>query len=322
MSFFQKFFLYYFLSDEVTKERLLSFARDCLSRLTADNTNHQFDDTISFLTSAITQMSTDVNKVDSAVNIRKAKTDTVIETSGGLGATMSKLEGIIAYNLDGRDTEAYKEFYPNGISEYYKPTREEATKLTARITTATGKYNTQLGVKVTNELMALDTCYNTARSSQTSASGNVSVLKVNTDKDCILLDKELRNAMHTVAMTYPDDPAKCNSLFNFNLLYYIAHHHHDVFTGTIAAEGTAMVTNKTLTDSYTIQLKNTGTNAAWWIWLGATATDTDNSMAIMVEPGKSIIIKPSDIGDLAKTFLLIKNDSSVNAAMYEVTIIG
>ena len=321
MTFFQRFFLYYFLSGDITKDRLLSFARDCFTRLTKDNTNHQFDDVLSFLNGVITQLSTDVNKKDSAFNIRKAKTDTVIETSHDLGATMSKLEGVIEFNLE--DTkDAYKEFYPNGISEYYGLTREQATQLAARITTATNKYTTELGPKVTAALLALETGYNTARSSQSAANSDVSTAKNISDKDCIQMDLGLRNAMHTVAMTYPDDPAKCNSLFNFNLLYSITHHHHDVHSGVIVAEGTVEVMNKTLTDNITIQLKNTGTNAAWWIWLGATAIDGDDSMAIMVEPGKTITIKPSDIGDLAKTFLLIKNNSSVNQAMYEITIIG
>jgi hypothetical protein len=106
------------------------------------------------------------------------------------------------------------------------------------------------------------------------------------------------------------------------LLYPITHHHHELLTGIIAINGMVEVINKTLTDTYTIVLNNPGTNAAIWIWLGATATDTNNAWATKVEPGHSKTIKPSDIGDLANTFLLIKNESTVNVASYEVTIIG
>ena len=100
------------------------------------------------------------------------------------------------------------------------------------------------------------------------------------------------------------------------------HHPHDVHAGTIIAGGLVEIINRKFTDNIELEVKNNGTNAAIWIWLGATATDTNNAWATKVEPGHSKTIKPSDIGDLANTFLLIKNESTVNVASYEITIIG
>ena len=132
----------------------------------------------------------------------------------------------------------------------------------------------------------------------------------------------MTESVRTIGKMYPGNVAPCIPLFNFNLLYPVGNHPHLVFTGDIAPHGVAEIINKLLTDTFTIVVKNTGETASLWIWIGATATDFDNKMAVEIKPGKTVTLKPSDIGDLIKTFLLIKNDNVVNTGSYEVTIIG
>ena len=82
------------------------------------------------------------------------------------------------------------------------------------------------------------------------------------------------------------------------------------------------VVNRSVTDSITIIIRNTGTNADIMVWIGATATDAPNAQAIIVNAGKASTEIPSALGDLANTFLLVKNASEVNTASFQIEIIG
>jgi len=82
------------------------------------------------------------------------------------------------------------------------------------------------------------------------------------------------------------------------------------------------VVNRAFTDSITIIIRNTGTNADIIVWLGLIATEDPNAQAIIVNAGKTTTELPSTLGDLANTFLLVKNLSGVNPANVQIEIIG
>ena len=312
----------YFNKNDMSKVHLLSFGKDHLQRLTNSNSTNKYTTIIAFLTPLVAALATEIGNEDTSINIRKAKTDTVIETVSDFSHTMSDLEGVIANSLGGRNTEAYKEFYPNGLTEYSKPNKDNMVLYLGRISKAATKYTTQIGAIVTAKLLGLDTFYSTARTSQSTAVSDVANAKSDIVNNRANLEIGLNKSIHEIGMLYPGNVLPCIPLFNFNLLYSITHHPHDVHSGTIAVNGMVEIINRTLTDIITIEVRNTGTNAAIWIWLGATATDTNNAMAIKIEPAHATTIKPSDVGDLANTFLLVKNESSINVASYEITIIG
>ena len=318
----EKLLANFFDKKNISRSHLLTYSKDHLQRLITANTNHQYDDIIAFLTPLVTNFELEIGNEDTSINLRKGQTKSVEQLTIDFGNTLSDLEGGISKILGGRKSIGYLEFFPNGLTEYNRPGREDMDLFTNRISKAATKYATLLGLDITAELKALKTDFNTARTSQVTTIAEVSVNRTAISSNQLALELGLSNSIHSIGLLFPGNYTGCIGLFNENLLYPVTHHHHQLIVGLLAAQGTEMLINKTFTDTYTIEIKNTGTNASYWIWLGATATDTDNTMAIEVKPGKTATIKPSDIGDLKKTFLMIKNDSTVNATSYEVTLIG
>ena len=82
------------------------------------------------------------------------------------------------------------------------------------------------------------------------------------------------------------------------------------------------ITNQLFTDNWSIIVRNKGVNAAIEIWLATTADETVAIKSITIQPGNASVLKPSDLGVLTNPFLLIKNLSAENDAIYEVVIIG
>ena len=306
----------------ISRPNLLSYAKDNLNRLTANNGTGLYTIQIGYLTIYIASFDAELQLDDSTKNLRKGQTRSVDEMTVVFSKTMSEFENEISRKVGGKTSPSFYEFYPNGQTEYSLPTRQEMDVFIPRIRIATNKHHTELGLELTDTLLALDTDYNLARGSQNITIAKVSANKTLVTSNQLALANGLNKSFHEIAAMHSDDIAPCIGLFNFNLLYSNEHHARLVLKGDIAVSGLAVLLNKLLTDNLSIEIKCTGINASLWLWLGATATDTDDRMAINIGPGPIVTIKPSDIGDLKKTFLLMKNDSSVNTASYEVTIIG
>jgi hypothetical protein len=90
----------------------------------------------------------------------------------------------------------------------------------------------------------------------------------------------------------------------------------------LAIDAQIDVVNRSFTDSITIIIRNMGTNADVIVWLALLPTDAPNAQAITVKAGKTSTELPSILGDLANTFLLIKNASGINPANCQIEIIG
>ena len=318
----EKLFANLFDKPNMSRKHLLSFATDFLKRLTNANKLHLYDAWIAFLTPLVAAFEAEVSNEDLATNLRGIKTKSVDTMSDVFSSTLSNLDGVIMRSLGGPDSEGYLEFYPKGKSEYNKPSREDIPTLVNRINALTAKYTIKLGDEVSSELLAIGINLRMARSAQVTVKVEVDQTRTLLKNNRLNLELGLTKTLHNICALYPGDIATCKGLVNFGLLYSSTHHPHDVHVGTIFAGGMAGIINRTFTDNIELEVNNPGTNAAIWIWLGATATDMNNALAIEIPPAHTANIKPSDLGDLKNTFLLVKNDSTVNEASYEVTIIG
>ena len=318
----EKILCNFFHQKNISRKHLLTFSKDELKRLISANKINQFDAIIAYLTPLITAFSDEISNEDTDVNVRLGETKSVDQVTADFSATMSARQGGIYKTFGSKTSKEYLEFYPKGLKEYSIPGREDMTFLTKRIGKAALKHANALGPVIAAELQAFEPAFTAARGSQTTVIADIATDRSAITTNQLALEIGLTKSIHGVGDIYPGDIISCTPLFNFNLLYPVTQHPHLVLTGVIAVSGLAVLLNKILTDNSSIEIKCTGINASLWLWLGATATDTDDRMAINVGPGPIVTIKPSDIGDLKKTFLLMKNDSSVNTASYEVTIIG
>ena len=306
----------------ISPGRLSNFATVTLYKLIRANTNNIFDNIIALLTPLIIQMDEELSNVDATNTHQKWKTFNLNQITFLFHHTLSKLEGVIARALGGDDTEAYVEFFPRGLTEYDNANRIDTSILVNRIYKAADKYSDMLDTDVKNELQAFKTSWEKAYKAQGSAKAKLSFTRVAKYSARTTLELTLMQAIFTVGLQYAGDEDKCGSFFDFNLLYHIAHHKHDLHEGMLAVKEIKTIINRMMTDTVKIRAANTGTNADIIIWKGATETEPAPTKPITIKPGKSTLLVSSKVGKYEKPFLLIQNISEVNIAEYEVEVIG
>ena len=306
----------------ISRANLLAYAKDHLQRIKSKNTTGVYDLIIAYLTPIISAFETEMQVVDSAKNLKKGQTHNVDDTTIVFSDTMSNYEDEIGRKLGGKKTVAFYEFYPNKKSEYTQPNRKEMDAFTSRITVATNKHHVALGAELTAILLALKPDYTASRGAQTETIADVATNKADVTANQLTLANGLNKSFHEIAAKHTDNIAPCICLFNFNLLYSVAHHIHTVYIGDVLVTKEVTVLNRSLDDNMQIVAKNTNDNSDFWIWNGAIPFDPEHVKAVLVKAGKSVNLKASDIGDVNNPFLTIKNASTVNSVSYEVTIIG
>lgn len=318
-----KFFGNPFDDVEITTTRLFDFGTDTLNKLTqANGAPAPYTDLINLLTPKLAAVGTELGDVDTSVNIRVGKTMTVDGVIAAFKTTMSEQEGVIAAALGGKATPAFIEFYPQGVSEYRNGTKTAMPTLVSRVFDSAVKYATPLGATLTTLLKSYETSYNDARNAQQQQKGAVNDNRAERTDARIALELALTTTVHTIGAMFPGNVQQCMAFFSFNMLLPQTQHKHTNYTGTVKTSETVQVLNRTLKDSIKITLTNPDDNAAYIAFLAATANAQPTGQGIEVAPGASIVVKPSQLGSLNDTFLLIKNLSAVNDAAYAVELVG
>lgn len=290
----------------ITDARLLNFGNDLLGNLKAANSSNQYNDLITMLNKVLPPLQTQVSEVDTALTQQLGKTLTNNQVMTLFKKTMSNKEGFIAEVLDGRGTPAYLEFYPKGISEYNGATKTTMATLTSRVNDAATKYTAQLGATITALLTGFESNWQTSREDQREQIGTVTDTRTGRTAARTNAEICLIQVVHGIAGILAPNVAACTALCTFSLLFTQIKHKHMKVTGGLTPGQTATVLNHTLKDDNTVTAHNTGTNAAWCIWLGATTDAALPGNPITMQPGENKNIKPSDLGDLKNTFLLLK----------------
>lgn len=312
-----------FLNDKnITPERLLTFCGQLKQNLVLANDKNQFDAVIALLTSTIKALSGMISDIDSGLSMQVGATGTVDAMIAAFSAYMSDNEPFIAKALGGATTPAFIEFYPHKISEYSDATKGEMDMLTTRVKKAAEKYAAKLGAELSTDLQGFEPQWEALRGDQEKQKGSVKDSR--TDRGTGLEDLQLAvlTAIHTVALAYIADVDKCVSFFPFHLLYAVTKHKHSITQGNLVPLQLKVVLNQMLTDTVTITFRNPGTNSSYLVWLSPTADGKAPADAYEIKPGDSLEIKPSKLGNLSYTFLLVQNTSAVNDGQYEIEFVG
>ena len=317
-----RYFTNLFNNVHITSGRLSYFGTYTLYMLIRFNPANVFDDIITSLTQSIKLMGDDSIKIDSTKNIQKGFTFNLNQVTFLFKHTVSNLEGIIARAVGGKNTVAYSEFFPDGLTEYNIADRKKTDILVNRIFNLADKYSKFLPDDVVTELQAFKSDWENAFDIQGNTKAELRVHRTDRQDSRKTLELILMQAIFSVGLQYPGDEVKCGNYFDFNLLYHVAHHHHDVHEGLLAVKEIKTIINRMMTDSVKIKVNNTGTNANIIIWKGATETEPAPPGPITIKAGKSKLLVSSKIGKYEKPFLLIQNISEVNTAEYEVEVIG
>ena len=318
----EKLFGNFFNDPRIINSRFYNFNLDCLSKLTAANGGGDYTELINLITPLIVTFGTEIGDTDVAITIQVGKTQTNDQVMAAFGLTMKIKEGVIADAIGGFGTPAFLEFYPNGYGEYTQCTKTQMPTLTNRVFTAATLHAAALGAPLTTLLTGFKAQWAASRSEQMQQFGTVDENRTERTEAREALELGALTVVHTIAAKFPGDVDTCNNFFDFNLLFPHTVHRMKTFAGSIAPGEIVVILNHALTDTNTLQVQNPDDNADFIVYIAHLATDQPDGIGRQVKAGKGIRPKPSELGNLDNTFLLIKNISDVNEGAYIVKVGG
>lgn len=313
----------FFNTRAITSPRILNFGDDAVGRMASDNGDGRFTSFINSILDTGLALRSEVSDVDVAITLQKGATLNINKIVSGFQFTMSNTEGAIAYALGGRDTAAYLQFYPKGISEYSKASKTQMPMLTERVYDAAVANKPALPDPLYSALIVYKQGWIDARTAQELKKGAVADDRDERDSNRIAFEYALLQAVHFVAGYYPGNIDKCSQYFNFSILYSAPKHAHEILSGKLAVGETKTVVNRRLSPKTTLIFRNQDANAPYAVWSGSSATTPMPDKPLVINENESKELKPAEIGnDAINTFILIKNLHPTNAGKYEVEIAG
>lgn len=306
---------------KIISSRLLNFSNDHLNKLVAANGGGAYTSLINLLTPLIAALTAELGDIDTSLNLQKGATLTVDQLLTSFRTTMSQQEGVIANALGGFGTPGYLEFYPHGVSEYTKVNKTTMPTLADRVSTAAAAHTAELTAPLVTTLQTFLSDWNKLRPSQQQQKGDVKNNRTERSIARQQLENGLLTSLHTIAALYPGNILQCSSLFSFSQLFATPRRKHQSYSGSIAAQATIVIQNRTLKTAAEITVRNPDDNATLIIWLAATAAEAPPASPVTIIPGESKVATPSQLGNPQNTFLLLKNISEVNDGGYDVEVV-
>lgn len=315
------FFKNHFDERAITNTRLETFIGDMLGRLRAGNTGGRFDVIIDKFNISYPAFTGDISDVDVALTLQKGSTMTVEGVHKLFKTTMSFQEPFIADAIGGRETPAYKEFYPSKITEYSICPQADMPKLTSRVNTAATHYASALGTTRATLLEGFKNQWTTTKAAQELQKGKVSTERDGRNDTRLLIENDCNFAIAIISSLFPGDVANAKTFVNFSLLTHTPRKKHIKKSGTIIINNKQLVANKTFGIKEKVKIENTSDNATLRAYLVLTE-DAEPTLFADIKPGKSFNNEASLLGDLSGTMLMLKNMSEVNDVTFIAEYLG
>lgn len=203
---------------EISAEELRQFAEDHLGKLSAIPA---LPATLVAL-NAPTQVAFDA--FDAALSAR------TVLLAGQIGGTITRGEAFQLIRTTVRQREgrirdkfakesaAYAEFFPRGISEVTKARIGQVPALLERLITAADKHQSALGADLLAEFTDLKTTYNSAREGQVDAKGELAQARANLAAARTDLELQLGKNMLAIAAHHLGQPERAKDYFTQSLL--------------------------------------------------------------------------------------------------------
>ncbi|WP_432670219.1 hypothetical protein [Flavobacterium sp. SM2513] len=208
---------------KITPNYIARFADDTQAKLTENNQNNEYDAVLKPLTEAIFPLRNELGEVDTTLNVQVGKTSTVDGFIVVFKGYMNDKYIPIAAALNGEKTPEFMEFYPKGKSEYTQVTKTQMPTLMGRLKVTAAKYETQIGAKISGELQAFQSQWEDVRNKQLQEKAAVKTNRTDRSVARRAVELELLKTIHFIGAKFPGDVARCQSFFDFNLLFGARH---------------------------------------------------------------------------------------------------
>lgn len=309
VSFFDKFFSNSFQTAKFIDSRLQIFARYVIESLSLNNPNGVFTPTIDALKTAYEVYFGNYETKNISLAERKGSTSSLDDiTRKFADAVRAKFNAIAAAFPEG--TKEFLEFFPNGLTEFSKLTRGNILTISNRIAVKTNQYKDSItgGAAVAAMFATFETQISDAITAQNKKKSKVNQVA----SDVVVIREPVENALmkalFKVGDTFYPDKEKCNSYFDFSLLYGANRSKSIVKKGAAAAKSATLCIDKRITDRSIFTIKNLSDFPLEFY--GTHNKDGDQvGVSVIVPPHTEHFTPFSEFGADDILFLYVKNDT-------------
>jgi hypothetical protein len=209
----ETFFKNHFNTNRISDDNLRKFAEIHLQRMAAKNAGGQFSQMITDLTTAYTNYFGSMTDEDTKFAVQQGLTIAVENAVENFKKAVSQKEGIVRGNF-GKNSPAYQEFFPLGLTEYNKANLQNVELLMQRMVTAANAHVSDLGIPFLTEFQNYLSAFQSARASQLLKIGEVVDSKTDTSFKRDDVENELMKNVHLIAAMYVGDINTCMDFFD------------------------------------------------------------------------------------------------------------
>ncbi len=202
----------------VSLVRNLRYFDTTIARMAANTLGGKLDDRLAASRAVRLQFFGSATAADAALTLQKGMTDAVDTLTEKMDEELSdRFEGAIR-GAFGKDSDGYRAFFPNGLTEYDDPTREAMPGLVQRLSDAATTHAAALAPAVVAALKGYKTAWDALRDTQLKGIG-----ETNTEEDAVT---EAREAMyhqqylnvHQICVSADGDQARILHYFDQSIL--------------------------------------------------------------------------------------------------------
>ena len=227
----------------------------------------------------------------------------------------------------GKESSQYQEFYPHGVTEYFKATRANMNELMERYLQTATIYTAELPANFVATFTTIINNYTTSRDLQLGKMGDVSGDKLETAQNRDVLETQLMSNVLVIAN---------NNIGNTDVMkVYFTQHYiersgrsqgdplppEEYLTGTVAAGGKSEILHGGFTGNSEFHFKNTG-NTTLQFYTANLPADPVPGTVLEIAAGKEATALVSALGSEENMFLMVYNLDIENEGEYEVGEIG
>ncbi|MBI9038513.1 MAG: hypothetical protein JEY97_10300 [Bacteroidales bacterium] len=322
----ETFFRNHFNTKEISDDRMDLFTQDHIARLKANNPENIYDVVITktegahngYFSAKTTESVSAAQKEAATVNVEKYAKEFI--------DMVSMKEGIIRGTW-GKDSAAYQEFYPHGITEYIKATRANMNGLMERFLQGATKYAGELPANFIDLFNTIITNYQASRDLQLGKMGDVSGDKLATAQSRDILEKQLMSNVLVIANNNIGKPEVMKVYFTQHYIERSGRSQgnnippEDYITGTVAPNDKTEILHGGFSGDSEFHFKNTGETTLQF-YTANMPDDPIPGTVLEIAAGQDETAFASALGSEENMFLMVYNVDYENEGEFGVGEIG
>lgn len=305
---FELFFSNLFDSKKIINSRLQIFTRFVIEALILNNDGDIFKDVIARLKAAYTVYFGNYETKNLNIAQRMGATKSLNDVTALFADSVRTKYNLIA-SVYPEGSEEYIAFFPFGLSEFSKLTRGNVLVVSNRIAICAKNYEAKLGGTTFSALFAnLDKQIEDAINEQTKRKTKVAKVSGDVINSRHPIEDELMKVLYLIGATFWPDLVKCNSFFDFSLLFGSNHSNAIVNEGSVEAKSTALCIDVNIVPQSIFTLRNVSDLPQTYFathYLGGAAV----GIPILVPPQSEHVAPFTEFGATDMLYLYVKNDT-------------